>query len=257
MEPLGLTIIVVSIALAIGSAYATIKPWCKLWQVLAFAIAAVITAFIGTALLPMHKVQAAEFYAGAGVGGGSTQAPPQADVSEWVSGYVRDSSAVAQAFVGVRYGYLGLEAGGLRLPTYKSRAVVSDYPAYRMASLGQEVSFPQSADITQTIDSKAAYARLNVYGPEVWHLTPYGFYGVARVLSQNVEQGSYNDGAVPAYHSVNLRKDVPYYGAGIEARFNQNWGGRVEYGVLPGATDSWWTGRRDIKMVNISVVYNF
>lgn len=165
------------------------------------------------------------------------------------------ASVVGQAFVGLRVPawQVAIEAGLLELPDYYCRAQVADYPSYKGIPAG---SYPQSADITQQISARAGYLRLNVYGPQLWRVTPYGFAGRAWVRSHNIESGAYN-GTDPAYFEIGLSKTALYVGGGLELRLAERWSARAEVGVLPAATESYWTGTRDITIGTVGVVYAF
>lgn len=191
-------------------------------------------------------------YAGIGLGAGETVAPVP-DVPA-----TRDTtSAVAAAFVGARTRHVGLEAGLLSLPRYRCAASVSDYPAYKLAHTGEVVDSPASAEGTQEITSRAAYVRLNVYGPELWKLTPYVFYGQAWVRSTNVEHAVYTDPDETAHFEIGLNKRAHYYGGGVEAALSARWAVRVEAGTIPSATQSYWTGDRDVWMGTVNAVLRF
>lgn len=70
----------------------------------------------------------------------------------------------------------------MKLPEYHGRVTVPDYPAYKGLPKG---TYPQTAAAQQDITASAPYARINAYGPKVLGAEPYGFYGLAKVKTDN------------------------------------------------------------------------
>jgi hypothetical protein len=186
---------------------------------------------------------------GLGVGSGSTKAPyPEFGVY----GTRDTSNPVAVGFASARTRYIGLEGGFLMLPKYTADASVPDYPAYRLVNFGEVVTTPAGVVGTQKITSRAGYLRLNLYGPELWKITPYGFLGRAWVRTHNVEHADYTGPTESADFQITLNQATRYMGAGLEMSLTPGWSIRAEGGYLPSAVRSYWTNHRDVKIGTLS-----
>jgi hypothetical protein len=191
---------------------------------------------------------------GLGLGAGSTAAPYP---SSGLSGSRDTSSVVASAFAGVRSRHVGLEGGFLLLPTYHSDVTVPDYPAYRMANFGDLVDTPSSAATTQSITSRAGYLRLSAYGPELWRMVPYLFFGRAWVRTTNIEHAVYTGPDETADLQITFNQTTRYMGAGLEAVLPRHWSVRIEAGYIPDAVRSYWTNHRDVRVGTFSASWTW
>ncbi len=156
---------------------------------------------------------------------------------------VQERSTTGSLGLGLRYKYVAVEAGAISLPKYHS--YVEAYNPNRSA--------------TQDITARAVFARALVYGPHLWAIQPYGFLGVARVHGENHEQGqcaTCGAGYVPDWHNQ-TSATVPYYGVGLSVPFAERLEARAEFGLMPHAVDSFWTGRRDYRLATVGVLYKF
>lgn len=190
------------------------------------------------------------FEAGVGVGYGQTRAN---DSFANVDATHSNSSAAAQAYLLARNPLLGAEVGYLRLPEYHSQVNVPNYPAYKGLPAG---TYPQTASANQDITANGLYARLNLYGPKVLGAEPYGFYGRARVTTDNHEHAVYNNTDEADFREKTSRV-APYYGLGLNYPLTKNTNIRAEYGRIPKATSDYHTGDRDMQMGLIGLGLRF
>ena len=155
-----------------------------------------------------------------------------------------DQSGVTYGLsAGARYGLFAGEIGYMWLPKYHAYAEGNNPP--------------RSA--TQDITGQAFFARALIQAPQTWKVQPYAFLGAARVNAKNHEVGqcaTCGPGYVPDWHSE-TSATVPYYGAGLSVPLGQHWAARAEFGMLPRAVDSQWTGQRDYRIGTIGVAYRF
>lgn len=187
---------------------------------------------------------------GAGIGYGRTYAPENYSN---IDSHKTDTSSVGQAYALARNPYLGAEIGYMKLPEYHSRSHTDNYPAYKGLATG---TYPQTVDGRQDITASSPYARLNLYGPTIMGAEPYGFYGRAKVNSQNHEHAVYN-GTDEADLRQSLSRLAPYYGLGVNAPLSKNVNLRAEYGRIPHATVDYHTLDRDISMGLIGLGVKF
>lgn len=144
---------------------------------------------------------------------------------------VDDQGKVWQIAAVARSPWFGIEGGFLRLPPYHSRSHTSDYPAYRGLPAG---TYPQTVDGAQEIEARARYARMNLYYPGS-QLSPYAFYGRARVTTDNYEHPVYNQ-TDPQFFRQHLVRNAPYFGAGLQYELSPRSFLRAEYGRIPHGT---------------------
>lgn len=187
---------------------------------------------------------------GLGLGYGSTDSDAGPKFDSNLSGSVDTKSPVYQAFAGLRYKHVGLEGGFLELPRYQSQVYTGDYGAYKHI----RCSPITTASASQTINSHAWYARGNLFGPD-WFVTPYAFAGAAYVATHNHEHALY-DGHINNDFDRTFNKWAPYYGVGLQKTFG-HLAIRAEVAQIRGASDSYWTGRRDANFGTIAVGYSF
>lgn len=187
---------------------------------------------------------------GLGLGYGSTDDGVPKIFNDNVTGKVETRSAVYQAFAALRYKHIGLEGGFLELPRYQSYVDIKDYGAYR------HIECPPitTASATQTITAHSFYARGNVFGPD-WIVTPYAFAGAAYVATHNHEHALY-DGHINNDFDRTFNKWAPYYGVGLQKTFGQL-AIRAEVAQIRGASDSYWTGRRDANFGTVAIGWSF
>ncbi len=181
------------------------------------------------------------FEAGVGAGYGQTYAPENYSN---IDSQKTDKSAVMQAYLLARNPWLGAEVGYMKLPEYHSRSHTSDYPAYKGLPPG---TYPQTVDGRQDITARGLYGRLNAYGPTILGAEPYGFYGRAKVGTDNHEHAVYN-GVDEADLRQKLSRVAPYYGLGVNVPLSKNMNLRAEYGRIPKATSDYHTLDRDMQM---------
>jgi len=180
-----------------------------------------------------------EFYLAAALGIGSSSV--DSTTSGATVSHVDATGVTYGLSAGARYGLFAAEAGGLILP--------------RVHAYAEANNPPRSA--TQDISERALFARAMLIAP--WKIQPYAFLGAAHVHGNNHELGqcaTCGAGYVPDWHSE-TSETVPYYGAGVSMPMGKHWAARVEYGVLPHAIDSQWTGRRDYHIGTLGVAYRF
>lgn len=197
------------------------------------------------------KAQRPDFYLG-GLGGyGSSRMHSLHDTDLTSRTYTaierHPSSPFFGAYGGAGYGPLALEGGALSLPTYHAFAA-SDSP-------------PRSAH--QTITGWAYFARGVARVPPNWHwyIQPYAFLGAAHVYGQNHEEAvlactACGPGYVPNWHNW-TSKWTPYYGLGAEIPVYGEVSARVEFGWMPDAIMSNWTGDRDYALGSVSLQISF
>lgn len=206
--------------------------------------------FTGFILFFLACTASAQSYLGGGVGYGETH-PNRAHVFNAIPGTrsVQETrSETWTAFAGYRLGPVGLEAGFIRLPKYRSIFDTKDYPLYKGLAPG---SYPQTAYVTQSIDAQTFYLRLNAYGPRVLGIQPYIAGGYAITRSHNVERALY-DGVDTATNDIKFRSRRALIALGAEVRQV-----RMEFVRIDGATDNPHTLRRDVRMVNVSLIHRF
>ena len=141
----------------------------------------------------------------------------------------------------------------MNLPEYHGHAKTSDYPAYKGLPAG---TYPQTAEAQQDITASGRYGRVNLYGPKVLGIEPYGFYGRARVGTDNHEHAIYN-GTDDADFREKLTKMAKYYGGGVNIPLSDRLKMRAEIGKIPEASDSYHTVKRDMLMGLIGLGYTF
>jgi hypothetical protein len=184
-----------------------------------------------------------EFYAVLAIGYGSSH-DGSTSLERTYTASTRDAQSVTYGLnLGARYGLWAGEIGYLSLPKYHAYAQANDPP--------------RSA--TQDITGRALFARALIQAPQTWKVQPYAFLGAARVNGKNREQGqcaTCGAAYVPDWHSE-TSATVPYYGAGLSVPLGTHWAARAEFGMLPKAVDSYWTGRRDYRIGTIGVSYRF
>lgn len=152
-------------------------------------------------------------------------------------------SAFAGLYAGMGYGLLAGEIGWMTEPGYHSFVVAADPDRHTV----------------QTITGDALYARALLRAPKDWTARPYAFAGAARVHSVSREVGSCaacGVGYVPDFR-VSMSATRPYVGAGIEVSL---WGpvsGRIEYGYIPRASSSFWSGTRDYTLGSMALQVRF
>lgn len=195
----------------------------------------------------------------AGVDGGIGQTTPGAtNVGPGGEQQASNTSEVLRAYALARNPWLGVEAGYMKLPELNARVNIRDYPSYKFAAEGRlSADMPRNAQGSQDITATAPYGRLNVYGPTVSGVEPYGFYGKAKVRTDNHEKASYNDGQSQAEHREILKKTSKYYGAGLQAQLAKNLVLRAEYGRIPNSVDEYHTNKRDISMGLLGLGYQW
>ena len=206
-------------------------------------------ALLAAALLAPLMTHAQTFVGG-GLGLGETL-PNRAAVFNAIPGTrsVQETrSETWTAFAGYRFGPVGLEAGFIRLPKYRGIFDTKDYPLYKGLAPG---SYPQTAYVTQSINAQTFYLRINAYAPRVWGVQPYIAAGYAITQSHNVEQALY-DGVDRATNDIRFRSRRALFAVGAEVVPM-----RVEFVRIDGATDNPHTLRRDVRMVNVSLVHRF
>ena len=153
-----------------------------------------------------------------------------------------DYSAFGGAYAGVGYGPVAGEIGWMQQPGYHSYV---------------EALAPTRHTV-QTIKGSALFARALLRAPRDWPVQPYAFAGAARVKSQSREVGvcptcQWNGGDF----RVDMRATRPYVGAGIEIPLYGPVSGRVEFGYIPRASSSFWSGTRDYTLGSVALQVRF
>lgn len=143
---------------------------------------------------------------------------------------------------GVGYGIVAAEIGYINMPGYHSYV---------------EALNP-SRHTVQTITGNAPYARILLRAPLDWTIRPYAFGGAARVHSTSKEIGvcptcQFNS---PEF-TVQMQAARPYVGAGLEVSLYGPISGRVEYGYIPRASSSFWSGTRDYSLGSVALQVRF
>lgn len=164
-------------------------------------------------------------------------------------------SAIWQGFAGYRSGWLAVEAGITRLPTFKGTADISDYPAYKPCTLGP--GCPPTARGVQRIDAKALYLRGNAYLPRVAGVEPYAFAGIAISNIKNEGYATYAGYEPDTSLSYRYSVKTSLYGFGLQFTAAKNLLGRVEATFVPTFSNEQHTGKRDAYMVTAGVLYQF
>lgn len=197
----------------------------------------------------------AQFYVGAGVGYGTTKADKQANFPKEFTGFRNEASSSGALFAGYRRGWLAVEAGAMRLPTYRSSASTQDYPAYKGLPAG---TYPQTAAITQEIFSKALYLRGNAYLPYklFGKVEAYCFFGRVHAYNFNHEYGDYN-GTDYVDYKVSFTNLTWMAGVGAQMALGGKWAARLEYTGIPHATVEEHTLDRDVRMVSLQLLRSF
>lgn len=179
-------------------------------------------------------------YLGLAIGYGQTASGQDTGAPYLTS--TRDThSVVGQADIGLRWKFLALEGGYLKLPTYKGSASAETITRCRV----------DYRSATQEITAEAPYARLNAYLP-LGKVEPYAFFGQAWVSSHNHEHEwiSGND------FDNTTRTRADYYGVGLQYQWAR-WGVRAEIAQIPKATEDSHTNTRDMTFGLIGAQYRF
>jgi hypothetical protein len=146
-------------------------------------------------------------------------------------------------YAGIGWSVLAIEGGIFTL---------ADYHAYAEG-------INPARKTTQTIRGTARFTRLLLRAPRDWSVQPYVFGGVAQVRSQSHEVGSCPT-CGPGYVSdwrVDMKAVRPYVGAGVEIPLFGPVSGRVEYGYIPRASSSFWSGVRDYSLGSGALLVRF
>lgn len=190
---------------------------------------------------------------GVGIGYGQTKSDSPSSIP-YIDQDVSNKSKMSQAYLLARNPWIGFELGHLQLPEYNSRAWTDNYPLYK--GIDPSSSSVQSADIRQDIKAHGNYKRMNVYGPKVLGVEPYGFYGKAKVKTDNHEYGTHNKTNWAEY-KAQTETSPKYYGLGLEKMLSDSIKLRMEYGRIPKGSSSYHTGDRDFQMGTIGLGYKF
>lgn len=206
-------------------------------------------------LLCLPGAAFAQLYVGAGIGYGTTKADKQANIHNGLTGFRNEASSTGALFAGYRRGWLAVEAGAMRLPTYRSSVSTLDYPAYKGLPAG---TYPQTAAITQEIFSKAMYLRGSAYLPFklFGKVEAYGFFGRVYAYNFNHEYGDYN-GTDQVDYKVRFTNLTWLRGVGIQSSINSKWSMRLEYTIIPHATVEEHTLDRGVQMLGASLMRSF
>jgi opacity protein-like surface antigen len=195
----------------------------------------------------------AQTYIGGSIGYGTNKAP--GDIRPLVAAsytYDRDSTA-SSVFMGQRRGVWGVEAGVFTLPKFYGTGFVSDYAAYKGDGKKHEVT---TARISADIGGTALYARAQAYAPTVKGFTAYGFAGVALSLNRSHEYGYYDE-TQWVENDQRFRTVAPIYGVGVQYAMTPRLSARVEYLQASGIVKNPHTGKRNVEMLSLGLIYTF
>lgn len=186
-------------------------------------------------------------YAGALGGYGGSEMwkvdDPSLDSREYPSVKRSSFSAFYGTYAGVGRGVVALEAGWLKLPGYHADVVGAAPPR----------------EAAQIIDGSALFARLLLRAPRDWVVQPYLFAGAAHVRAQSHESGvcpTCGVGYVSDFR-VSMNATRPYVGAGLELPLWGPLSTRAEFGYIPRASSSFWSGTRDYYLGSVAVQLRF
>lgn len=195
----------------------------------------------------------AALYIGGSLGFGSTGTNTAAKYNTtYQSEQESTLSTTRGLFIGYRQGFIAIEAGQLKMPAYYGHDRVNDYPRYKGLPPG---TYPQTADITQSITAEAKYVRANFYTPTVHKIEPYFFIGQARTATDNKEWGWYNSTDFVSYANSTETKRM-MIGVGVQYAIDHVIV-RTEYFRIDDASDNYHTGRRDMRVTEIGVAWVF
>jgi len=209
--------------------------------------------FIAIILFSVASQVSAQFYTGGGVGYGKTQPPAPAADQAYITENISRSGPMGGLFAGYRYKWIGFEVGAMHLPEDHTTAYTWDYPkAAKVSPVGQ----PTTVYGTQDIFSRAVYARLNVYAPAIYGLTPYAFTGKTSVHNYNHETALY-DGTENVDFKDSFTNKTVLHGLGVQGAITGKWSARLEYTRIPMATVEGHTRERDVSFTRLDVFYSF
>lgn len=195
----------------------------------------------------------AQTYIGGAVGYGTNKAPGEIRPLVAAS-YTYDRESVASSvFMGHRRGWWGVEAGAFTLPKFYGTGFVSDYAAYKGDGKKHEIT---TARISTDISGTALYARAQAYAPSVKGFTAYGFAGVALSLNRSHEYGYYDE-TQWVENDQRFRTVAPIIGVGVQYAMTPRLSARVEYLQAPGIVKNPHTGKRNVEMLSLGLVYQW
>jgi hypothetical protein len=182
----------------------------------------------------------ASFEIGGGLGYGQTYAY---EGYSGIDAKETDKSVVIQAYAVGRNSWIGAEIGFLKLPEYHCRSWVPNYPLYKGLPVG---TYPTTVSGAQDITAHGRYGRLNLYGPLVLGIEPYGFYGRIRVSTDNHEYATYDGIDHAELRNPKLTRNARIFGFGVNVPLSTHAYFRAEIGKIPHATVEYHTLDRDM-----------
>lgn len=209
-------------------------------------------ALIFAALLACGAADAQTYIGGSVAQGKNTGPGDNKPPPHFFATYDQKGSSVS-AFAGKRYDQWGIEGGVFALPKFTGNGYTPDYTAYKGYA---DPTHPKTAQITGIVSGTALYARGQVYGPEVYRLTPYAFAGAALSFNK-VHQFGYYDSTDFVEHKQRFHNFAPIVGVGVQYAMTPRLSARVEYLQASGIVKNPHTGKRNVEMLSLGLVYQW